>query len=310
MRLVNDNEKNKRQGETTSFSAVLFYSLICAFGFSSVFMSPLSLILAYRRLPDYWPKVVGIAGALLGLVFLDIPSPALIFSFVFALFVADSIQRQTSLWRLLFFSAVLAFSLAFLGLIFFSASIDPSQLLLTWSSFVERVMDEARQNGVIKASIDSKQLQSLLLYQGPFYFISGALLSVWFSIGLAAHFQWQPESDAFSADRLRKQRLPRWYSFFVLGAWGLSLQNNESFSQFFAGLAQLGFVVLSIQGLILLSLFFAQKRWASPVRATLYSLFIFLGFYALVGLGLMSPLILIRKRSSGKTPTKILEESV
>jgi len=296
MRVVNDSEHNDNGLGSVSFFALLFYALICALGFSSVFMSPFALILAHRRLPDFWPKVAGISGALLALLFLNVPMMVLVFSFVFSVFVADGVQRQIPLWRLLSLCGVLAFCLGLLGLVIVSGGLEPSLLVSNWGSFVEKVVVQAQQNGFIKSDVNWDELRRVLFYQGPFYFISGALLSVWFSIGLAAHLRWQEDSDLYSAISLRKLKLPTWFSFLVLAFWGLSLLNNNPFSQFLAGPVQLGFLVLSIQGMVLLSLFLNQKNFKSWVRSLTYSFFIFLGFYALVGLGLMSPLILIRKK--------------
>lgn len=296
MRLVNDSEDNKNSLGSVSFFAILFYALICALGFSSVFMSPFALILAHRRLPDFWPKVAGISGALLALLFLNVPMVVLVFAFVFSVFIADGVQRQIPLWRLLSLSGVLAFCLGLLGLVIVSGGLEVSLLVSNWGSFVEKVVAQAQQNGFIKSDVNWDELRRVLFYQGPFYFISGALLLVWFSIGFAAHLRWQEDSDLYSSISLRKLKLPTWFSFVVLALWGLSLLNNNPFSQFVAGPTQLGFLALSIQGMVLLSLFLNQKNCKAWVRGLIYSLFIFLGFYALVGLGLMSPLILIRKK--------------
>lgn len=306
MRVVNDHEEKSGRPEPVSFFALLFYALICALGFSSVFMSPFSLILAHRRLPEFWPKVAGILGALLALLFLDVPPHVLVFIFVFGIFVADGIQRQVPLWRLLTLSGFLVFVLGLLGLVMVAGGVEPGELLSTWAGFVDKVINQAKENGLIKSEVDWAQLREILFYQGPFYFVSGALLSVWFSIGLAAHFKWQEDSDAYSAESLRKLRLPVWFSFFVLGLWGLSLLKNGAFSFLVGGVSQFGFLALSIQGTFLVSLFLKQKRWRAGLRAIIYSLFIFIGFYALVGLGLMSPMILIRKKRLEKYSPEVM----
>lgn len=310
MRVLNDQEEKQGASEPVSFFALLFYGLICALGFSSIFMSPFSLILAHRRLPDFWPKVAAIGGALLALLFLEVPPHILVFIFIFSVFVADGIQKQVSLWKLLTLSGCLVFTLGLLGLAIVSGSIEPSELISTWSSFVDKVIQQAQENGLFKSEVDWTQLRQVLFYQGPFYFVSGALLSVWFGIGLAAHFRWQDDSDAYSAESLRKLQLPVWTSFIVLGLWGLSLLKVGGFSYLGAGLSQFGFLALSIQGTLLLSLFLKQKQWRAGIRALIYSLFIFIGFYALVGLGLMSPMILIRKKRLEKNTPEVLKESV
>lgn len=296
MRVVNDHEEKLGRPEPVSFFVLIFYALICALGFSSIFMSPFSLILAHRRLPEFWPKVAGISGALLALLFLDVPVQILVFIFIFSVFVADGIQRQVPFWKLFTLSGLLAFTLGLLGLVMVAGGVEPSELLSTWSGFVDKVINQAKENGLIKSEVDWAQLRKLLFYQGPFYFVSGTLMSVWFSIGLAAHFKWQQDSDAYSGERLRQLRLPVWFSFSLLGLWGLSLLKNGVFSLLAGGLSQLGFLAMNIQGTLLLSLFLNQKRWRAGVRSIIYCIFILIGFYALVGLGLMSPMILIRKK--------------
>jgi hypothetical protein len=50
-----------------------------------------------------------------------------------------------------------------------------------------------------------------------------------------------------------------------------------------------------IQGSVCLALFLEQRRVRRGVRTLIYSMATVLGFYALVGMGIMSPWILRRK---------------
>jgi hypothetical protein len=54
----------------------------------------------------------------------------------------------------------------------------------------------------------------------------------------------------------------------------------------------------------------AQRGWKNGPRALVYVGFLFVGFYALVGLGLMSPFVFIKKNSLMGCQTKPLEEAV
>jgi hypothetical protein len=310
MRVVNDQNENKPKAEPVNLLSLPFYALLCGLGFSSVLMSSFAVILVHRRLPDYWPKVVSIAGALIALLVLEVPLPIVLLSFVLAVFVADSIQRQVPVWNLMIRTLLLTTVLGLIGLAVISQSLDGAKLLTGWIQFVDRVVQQAQQSGLLFPGWDPAMLRNLLLYQGPFYFLSGCLLSVWFSVGLAAHLKWQSEQDVYSSQNLRGLRLPRAMSVIVLFVWTANAFNQTPSQFWLAGLLHLFFVIFSVQGTTVLSTFMAQRGWKNGPRALVYVGFLFVGFYALVGLGLMSPFVFIKKNSLMGCQTKPLEEAV
>ncbi|MFM8270320.1 MAG: DUF2232 domain-containing protein [Pseudomonadota bacterium] len=310
MRLVNDQDEKKPRVDSVNLLSLPFYALLCGLGFSSVLMSPFAVILVHRRFPDYWPKVVSIGGALVALLLLEVPLPVVLLSFVLAVFVADSIQRQVPVWTLIFRTVFLSSVLGLIGLGVVGQSMGTSNLVSIWTQFVERVGQQAQQSGLLVPGWDLPTLRNLLFYQGPFYFLSGCLLSVWFSVGLAAHLKWQSDNDVYSSSNLRTLKLPWSMSLGVLIIWSLNAFNNNSSQYWIAGLLHLFFVVLSIQGITVVSVFMAQKNWKSGVRAFVYVGFILVGFYALVGLGLMSPIVFNKKKGLMVSQIKPLEEAV
>jgi len=310
MRLVNDQNEKQEKVEPVSLFSLPFYALLCGLGFSSVLMSSFAVILVHRRLPDYWPKVVSIAGALIALLVLEVPLPIVLLSFVLAVFVADSVQRQIPVWTLLVRTLLLVSVLGFIGLGVLAQSLDLASLISAWTQFVDRVVDQAQQSGLLVPGWDLATLRNLLFYQGPFYFLSGCLLSVWFSIGLAAHLKWQSEKDVYSSQKLRELRLPWVMSVLVLVLWAANAFNQTPSQYWLAGLLHVFFVFFSIRGMTVLSQFMAQRGWKSGLRAFVYVGFLFIGFYALVGLGLMSPFVFIKKNSLMGCQTEPLEEAV
>lgn len=310
MRVVNDQQNKEPSVEPVNLLSLPFYALLCGLGFSSVLMSPFAVILVHRRLPDYWPKVVSIAGALIALLLLEVPVPVVLLSFVLAVFVADSIQRQVPVWTLVGRTVFLTSILGLIGLVVVGQSMTASNLITIWTQFVDRVVQQAQQSGLLMPGWDLATFRNLLFYQGPFYFLSGCLLSVWFSVGLAAHLKWQSEDDIYSSANLRGLKLPWSMSLGVLVLWSLNALNGNPSQYWIAGLLHLFFVVFSMQGTTVLSVFMAQKNWKSGVRALVYVGFILVGFYALVGLGLMSPFVFFKKKSLIEHQTKPLEDAV
>lgn len=312
MRIINDNsDEGARSSEPVNLLSLPLYTFLCALGFSSIVMSPLAVILAHRRLPDYWPKVVSILGAVVALVFLDVPVPAVLLSFILGVFVADNVKRQVPVWGLLSRVALLAGVLGFLGLVFVDQTGEHLGVVTLWSNWINKAVKQAQEGGLIVSPVDWTQIGQALFYQGPFYFLSGCLLSVWLSIGLGAHLKWQADEDPSSARNLRNLRLHWGWSLGAVILWVATFVLPSYSARMIAGgILNLVMMVLFIQGTVLLALFLEQKQWNQTVRTLAYTLFILIGFYALVGLGLMSPLILIKKKRPDLLPTKTLEEAV
>jgi len=312
MRVLNDNsEQGTQTPEPVNLLSLPFYALLCALGFSSVVMSPLAVILAHRRLPDFWPKVVSILGAVIALLFLNVPVTAVLLSFVLGVFVADKIKRPVPVWNLLGSSVLLSAVLGILGVFLVDQMGERMGVLQLWNTWVSKGVQQAQEGGLISQPVDWGQIKQALYYQGPFYFLSGCLLSVWLSIGLGAHLRWQADEDPYSAKNLRQLRIHWSWSLVAILVWASTfVVTSVSSKLLLAGVLNLVMMVLFVQGTVLVALFLDQKKWNHMVRTLVYLLFIVVGFYALVGLGFMSPLILIKKKRPDLLPTKSLEEPV
>lgn len=310
MRVVNDKKESDSRQQPMSLLALPLYALLCAIGFSSVFMSPLAVILTHRRLPEFWPKVVSITGAVLALLLLEVPMPVVLISFVFGVFVADSVHREVPFWLLAIRSVALSAVLGGLGLAVASHLHAQSNLLEGWRNLVNLAVTQAQQGGIFGPELDWEMMRKSLFYEGPFFYLAASLLSLWLSIGLSAHLGWQSEDTTYGAKQLRALHLPAWLSIATVALWVLDLLVASQFTYLLAGCLDLLVVVFFIQGCATLSVFLNHKKFARGTRAIIYSLFIVFGFYALVGLGLMSPLIFLKKRRAAILQNRPIEEAV
>jgi hypothetical protein len=310
MRVVNDKNESSSRPQPLNLLALPLYALLCAIGFSSVFMSPLAVILTHRRLPEFWPKVVSITGAVVALLVLEVPLPVVLISFVFGVFVADSVQREVPFWLLAIRSVALSAVLGGLGLAFVSQLHSQSNLLEGWRNLVGLAVTQAQQGGFFGPELDWEMMRKSLFYEGPFFYLAASLLSLWLSVGLSAHLGWQAEETVYGAKKLRALRLPAWLSVATVVLWVLDLVLANRAAYVIAGFLDLLVAVFFIQGCVTLSVFLNQKRFARGTRAVIYSLFIVFGFYALVGLGLMSPLIFLKKRRTANLQNRPIEEAV
>ena len=188
MRVINDKQDHKAKGEQVSLLSLPLYALLCGIGFSSIMMAPLAVIWVHRRLPEFWPKVVSIAGAVVALLLLEVPLPAVLMGFVFGVFVADSVQRQVPLWILAFRSMFLAAFLGFLGLGVFAKTSGQTNLMAAWEHMISLAVAQAQQSGLQVPELDWELLKRSLFYSGPFYYLAQvycrfgsalALLPIW-----------------------------------------------------------------------------------------------------------------------------------
>lgn len=305
MRIINDPKLKPQSKEPFNLALIPFYTLFCAVGFSTFIFSPLALILVHRRLPEFWPKVVGLSGAIVALLLFDAPVASVLISFILGLFVADGIQRQVPVWKVLVQASFLIGALGLFGLLAYTAVSNQPNPWLVWSGLIESILEQAQKSPFASGEWDWQATKGLLLYQGPFYFISGNLLSIFLSIGLSAHLQWQPDSDLYSAKSLRKLKLPPLFGPLVIFLWAGSFLLPVPAKFVVNGVVNCGLVFLSFQGFLVLSGLMEPKKWPKGVRTAIYIGFILVGFYALVGLGLISSGILTKRKGQ----SEVLEES-
>jgi len=243
-----------------------------------------------------------LVGAVVALTFLEIPLNFVVLAFVFGIFVGDGVAREKKLWS--FLAAVGALALVSgLGMLSAQAIGENVSLLPYWHQLVHGAV------GQVQASIQGTeirnwgQVESLLLYQGPFLYIAVALISFWLSIGLVAHLGWFPEVHPLSGTQLRKLRLPRWtvFAFFILSLATMVgpdwLQRTASGFVFLVG------TLLFIQGCLALSQLLMRRQVRPRVRTLLYSLSVVFGFNMLVAVGMISPWIARKLQRAADTIT-------
>lgn len=298
MRVVNDRDE-KTESQDLGFFSVAAHSILCAFGMSTGFFSPLPMIGAHMRLGDPWPKVAVLGGALIALSVIQVPVSAVVLLFVFGLYVSDAIWRETSFGRL-FFGATLVAGSAAAAAFVVSAELSQSGLWQHWNFIVDSLisnLESLQKNLQVDVGFDSAKYKNEILYEGPFLYISAMLYSMWASLGLAAHLGWVPEGHPYSASSLRQLRFPVWVSLAFLATYlGGVFVAQEPIRHVCAGVSRLLGVLMFVQGCIYLSEMLARKMVRPRVRSLIYSISIVFGFYAVVGIGIVSPWFLRKQR--------------
>jgi hypothetical protein len=139
-------------------------------------------------------------------------------------------------------------------------------------------------------------MRAIFLYEGPFLYLSGVILSLWLSVGIAAHLGWMAPGHRYSGEGLRQVRLPAWVSVGFLALFVAAFFGPTRTEHLFGGIFRLAGSIMFVHGSICLSELLSRRVLRPRVRTLIYSLAIILGFYALMGLGVMSPWILRRKQ--------------
>lgn len=301
MRVVNDKQEKTEPSELGFFS-IAAYAILSAFGIASVILGPLPMILAHVRLADPWPKVTALLGAVIAVTFLEVPLPLVMMTFVLGLFIADGVWKETGLWALVRNASLAAAVLALL-LLTVLAQVEKTTPAAYWSSLVGSVIGQLQT--ALKPDGDFKWdvMKAKLLYQGPFLYLSAVILSLWFSVGIAAHLGWFESGHRFSADSLRELRLPAWITLPGFALYLATFAGGAAAHPVLGGLAQIFGALLLIQGLVCLSVGLARFAVPSRARTLIYVVSIVVGFYILIGAGALGPVLL-----SSSFRTKKLEE--
>jgi hypothetical protein len=297
MRLINDKEEKSELSEH-GFVAIASQSVFSALGLLTALFAPLPMIAAHLRFQEPWPKITSVLGALLAISVLPMAPSVVILLFVFGLFVADEMAKGVAFWRLIWGAIAVAIVTAFL-IIVASAFLTQQPVNLFWGSLVDRLAEQIQSmpSLLMMSPPGTKKeiIRDLIFHEGPFMYLSAMLLSLWFSLGLAAHLNWIPEAHSFSGASLRKIRLPYWASL----GFGLSLFGDNlglsGWGHLFGGAYSLCGTFMYIQGTIWLSEMMARAELRPLVRAVIYSVSFFPGYYLLMVMGALAPWFLRRK---------------
>lgn len=300
MRVVNDREEKTEPSELGALQ-VFSYALFCAAGISTVVFAPVPIILAHLRLTDGQAKLSALIGAVIALTFLEIPLNFVVIAFVFGLFIGDGVAKSRAFWPFLATTAGLALVAGFATLAAQAVGAS-SSLLPYWRELIHAAVDQL-QKGMAQTPdvFNWTQLETMLLYEGPFLFLSAALLSFWLSVGLVAHLGWFPEAHPLAAAQLRKLEMPRWtiVAFVVLTL--ATLGKPEWLQHVASGLVRLVGTLLFIQGGLAVSRLLARRQARPRMRTLVYSVSVVFGFYMLVAVGMMSPWIARKQQNAADT---------
>jgi hypothetical protein len=300
VRVINDRDEKSAQSEL-GFFAIAAHALFTSLGIATVVLAPLPMIAAHERLPEPWPKVTALFGALLALAYIQVPVHAVVTGFIFGLFVSDSVKRLVPLWPLLSWCMLVAAVLGLSSVAFasYSSGLKPLDF---WTGYWSEALIQLKKSVPPESiqTIDWPALQTFFVHESPFVYVSWSMLSAWLSVGIAAHLGWLPPEHKLSGASLRALRLPRWLSIVFVVIFGAALISDSSLGNLdflFLGLFFILGTLMFIQGCISLSDILSRRVVSPAVKTFLYSIAIIPGFPALMGVGVMSPWFFRRKES-------------
>lgn len=293
MRVVND--KDEKVGNEINFINMLSNAAFCAFGVATAIFSPLSMISAHIKQVEPWSKISCLIGAIFAVTLLEIPVPLVLVSFVLGIVVSDAVEKEVSLPKIISLGVGAGLFAAIVSLFIFS-QLSQLSILSFWQSVIDQFLEQFSQVFNWHSAEELLRLKNSLLVEGPFYFVSFSMISTWVSIGLASHLQWfEKKNHPLNAKKLRQFVLPFWMSIVFIVIFALNFIVPRQYFHYTNGVFRVLATLFFMQGCIVLSGFFAQRELAPRMRSVLYTAFILLGFYALVGMGVIFPFI--NKRS-------------
>ncbi len=296
MRVINDKEE-KSQVAPLDLSKLILNSLLCGIAFSGFVFAPLPIILTTRDSEGVWAKVIPVLGAVLAILLFEAPAPVVVLSFIYGMFVADAVERSIGLWSLLGQVTILVLSIlgAVLGLTAFFEKVHPMQV---WHNQIDSLVGYLKSgSGEGVLLVDWQKFAELIKVEGMGLILAGILLATWISIGFAAHLKWVDGKNLFSAENLRRVRLPKFIAPTFILCIGFSLLEIP-----FGGVAvirplqRIVGVLLFIQGGIHLSEILEYRKVKSWIRTLVFMVSVTLGFYVLIGMGMMTPFLEKRRR--------------
>lgn len=295
MRVLNDKEEKTEPSEL-GFFTMIAHTLFSAVGISTLLFAPLPMVVAGTRLEEPWPKIAAVAGAVLAILFFDMPPSLVILAFIFGVFVADGVAREEGLWKLVRNAGLLATVIGAVILLF-SALLARTTPAAEWASLIDAVIARLREAVSAQAAVKWDDLRTALLYEGPFLYLSVAIASLWLSVGFASHMGWLSENRSYSGAGLRLSLLPMWASLAFVGLFCAATLLSVSPGQYIVGGAyRVAATLMFIQGCLCLSEMMNRRAARPRVRTLVFSLAVVVGFYAVVGMGVMGPWLLRKQR--------------
>lgn len=309
MRLVNDKQE-PIEVKSVDLFALISQMFLISVGIATWVFSPMVMILSHCRFTNPWSKVAGLGGAVLAILFLEVPVYQVVIGFVVGLYVADGFQRQVGIFQLISQSLAVALVSAF-GCLAWASNIQHLNIYDYWVMLVSDWIARFQTGNPLQSSMNWEVVKNLILFEGPFLYLSATLMSIWLAMGMSAHFEWVKEqSSPYSAQSLRRFRIPRWIGFAFIASFIGTLTVSSQYQYVVGGIFRVLSGFMFIQGSICLALLLEQRKVRKGLRTVIYLFGVVLGFYALVGMGIMSPWILRRKGISPQILKENLEEQI
>lgn len=288
MRVMNDKEERKEPIEI-DLLAVISQGFLCSLGMATFMLSPLPIIHSHLKLVNPWPKVATLLGAILAISVLELPVMPVVLSFVVGIFLADNYSNEVPFWKNFSGSVMVGLLIGF-GALFLNASMEKLSVLQYWSQLVGNFITVAQDSvKLTDSTFQWEELKTILIYQGPYFFTSSIILMFWFNVGMAAHLGWVTDTHAYSARSLRTIKLPQSFSVLFLGLFVLNSAQLGPVHHLVAGIFRVLGTLLFVQGTITLSNAMTIKGVKRGTRAVVYVFACTVAFYAVVGLGVLSP---------------------
>jgi nitrate reductase NapE component len=286
MNVLNDRKPKETTPEVDLFQ-VLTLVLFSGAASATFLFAPLPVLIAQWRMPEPWPKVIALLGAIVSIFALEAPVPWAVSAFVLGIVFADSAKKHSNLWRCLAVSVGSALAVS-LAVFILHSSRAGSPPLVFWKDLVHGVVGQVQNSFRSGVEMDWGQLESLLYYQSPFLLAALFLMSCWVSLGAAVHFQLLGERAGHLGRSLRKKVRSSVGISVVVGT-GYLLAMVLPLPFYVEGVARLLGCLLAIYGSVCLSDVLHRRKVAKGGRTWIYVLSIVFGFYALVALGVVSP---------------------
>ena len=291
MQVLNDKDSEPKRDNDRDAFAILSHALFGAVGIASIILGPLPMILAQIRLQQPWPRVVALAGAVIALTLLGASVFPVLLVFIFGLYISDNINDGKSFWWLMLRSLILAAVIGG-GLVFVLAQGSRTTVGSFWSGLVDSLVANVRNVVRIEPEDRWKDLRTMLFYEGPFMYLSLAVLSLWLSVGTAAHLGWFGEGHSLSGASLRKLRLPLWLivGFVLMSVLEfLGLVHDKAM---LVGVNRVLGSIVFVQGCVYLSEILSMKNLRPRMRTFVYALSIGVGFYVVIVMGIVGSWVL------------------
>lgn len=253
---------------------------------SVVVGTPFAVLFCHRFLSSSSSRLASILGVASSGMLFGIPAPVLIVVLVVSLVMVDATVAQSPLSSL-FLRVSLASVLSAAGILTVLAYSKGATLAGYWFAESEAISLWVGQ--YVEASVIAPPaLLMALRYQLPFALVSTTLLSIWFAVGLAAHFSWFGEGHSLSAPELRTKTFGWWILCGLIVVMVLRfLMRHDAWGLIFGGLENIFLVLLFCQGCIAFSVLLAKRNITHRCRTFWFLVFSSVGFYVAVAMGIV-----------------------